>query len=363
MNFNDPRNSKYRGLHFNDPFQEWLKGHTAREEAIKDLMKLSREVLDYRHDLFPVRSVPVPTHPGYVTYDRDYFTIDYSGKVLKDYLNDYFSEDTMSSRERISYGAHDLAEFFELVLHELLVDGISIHAIEWGEKNLRGKKILLPISFHGINPSTIRVVKSKKPHILRQHFSWIAKFVNDYFDYKDEDFEEDELLLFIQSPIYKNSPVGRVLKYLKDLRAGISFGLINAEASNNPKYNLIQFEKARGKSGTPFWRKQNITRVKVRRLLKQNIVGLGVNLTPYYQVYAFREYKKHLNFLRDYLVDEFNGQVLSRIQAKNNIKRPIIMRCTGFTSNETIDRIFQELHEGKITGSEFVEKTKDDLGL
>lgn len=358
----EPPPTRFEGLHFDDPFKEWLNKHNKREQATKDITKLSNEVFDYRNDLFPVRSVPVPDRPGRVTLDQEFFTIEYSGKRLKEYLNNYFSEESYSRTEKISLGAHDLAEFFMFALHELLVDGIFINAIEWGEKKIGTKKYILPISFNGMNPSTVKIKKTQQGYSVKQSFSPFAKFINTFYTYKNAFFENDEVLIF-KHPFYPSSPVGISLKLLKDLKAGMTFSLLSGEALNNPTYKSMQFEKTRGKSSTSFWRKQKIARVKVRRIFNQNLGGSGINLTTYYQIYAYKEYKKTLNDLREYLMAEFNKQVIERIRTKNNIKRPILMRYKGFISNDQIEELFKKFQEGKITGQEFIENTKDDLGI
>ena len=363
MNIRNPNDPRFEGLHFDDPFKEWLDGHEKRKQATKDIMKLSREVLDYRNNLFPVRPVPVPDRPGRVTYDQDFFTIEYSGNVLKKYLNNYFSEESYSRTERISLGANDLAEFFMFALHELLIDGISVQAIQWGEKIIGTKRYQLPIAFHGVNPSTIKIKKTTKGYSIKQQFSRIAVFMNSYFDYKNAYFKNEELLIFKHPILYPNSPVGKSLRYLRDLKSGIEFSLLYSEALNNPAYPLLQFERIRSKSSMPSWRKEHISRVKVRRIFNQDLGGSGINLTTYYQIYAYSEYKKHLNSLRDYFVSEFNQQVMERIRSKNNIKRPLFLTYKGFTSNERIDELFEDFQNGKITGNDFIEKTKDDLGL
>lgn len=363
MNIRNSNNSRFDGLHFDDPFKEWLNGHEKREQATKDIMKLSREVLDYRNELFPIRSVPVPERPGRVTLDQDFFTIEYSGNILKKYLNNYFSEESYSRTERISLGANDLAEFFMFALHELLIDGISIQAIEWGEKIIGTKKYQLPVAFHGVNPSTVKIKSTTKGYSIKQKFSRIAVFMNTYFDYKNAYFENDEVLIFKHPTLYPDSPVGKSLRYLKDLKSGTAFSLLYSEALNNPTYPLLQFEKVRSKSASSFFRKEHITRVKVRRIFNQNIGGSGINLTTYYQIYAYLEYKKHLNNLRDYFVSEFNKQVMERIRSKNNIKAYLTFTYKGFVKNERLDELFKDFQDRRITGNEFIEKTKDDLGI
>lgn len=353
-----PPNTRFAGTHFSDPFLEWLKGFNKRERAIKDATALSSEVLNYRHELFPVRSVPVPERPGRVTLNRDFFNVQFAnGKLNKD-LTEFFSEEG-SNRDTVSYGSgHDLGEFFEMAFHGLLVNGTDAYAIEWEKVKLNNRYYMLPITFHWVNPATVHINEHDEQNFLVQKFSPISKFIVSYYEYQDHVFSKDESLIFKYPTL--RSPVSASLKYLKQLTQGMDFSLIQGQANIEPENYSLDMEKTRYETATDYWRKQNMTRVKVRRIFNQPVGGFGVSLTTYYEVYAYAEYKKHLNVLRDYFVTKFNEQVMKRIQEKNDFATPLEVVCQGFTSNEFIDEIFSKYNRGEISVDDFVKKTKDN---
>ena len=353
-------NRKFSGLHFDDPWKEFVSGHKKREEATKDGTKLFKEVYHYRDELFPVRSVPA-SRPGYVTHDQNFFRIVTKGAKTSELLTEYFAEEHSYRNDSISYsGAHDLAGFFAFVLHGLLVDGVSYAAIEWGEVKFDSKSFILPKSLSLVNPATVKIIDFSKVFAV-QKFSWVARFLNNYFEYQDHEFQKDELIVFRHPTLYPRSPVSICIKYLVNLVEGISFSLLQGKANAEPTNHSLSVEIARHKHTNDFFRKESIARVKVKRLFKQPIGEEGVGITSYYDVLAYADYKKHLNLMRDYLISVFDNQLLTQVQSKNEIKSPVKIEYGGFVSNTVIDQALKSYQEGNINVREFVEATKDDF--
>ncbi len=352
-------NIKFYGLHFEDPWKEFISGYKKREEATKDATKLFNEVFNYRNDLFPVRSVPA-SRPGYVTHDQNFFRIVTKGKKTSELLTQYFTDEHSYRDDSLSYSGNDLAGFFAFVLHGLLVDGVSYAAVEWGNVKLGLTNFMLPRSISLVNPATVEIVDSPKI-FAAQKFSWMARWLNDYFDYQNNEFQKDEIIVFKHPSLYPKSPVSICLRYLNQLTQGIQFSLRQGKANAEPTNHSIQVEKARYKLSEDYFRQQSITRAKVKRIFQQPIGEEGVGITSYYDVVAYADYKKHLNLFRDYLVSAINEQLLAHVQSKNGIKSPVKIEYGGFASNMVIDQALKSFQESKINVREFVESTKDDF--
>lgn len=352
-------NTRFTGTHFSDSFSEWLKGFTKRKRATRDVTRMSNEVLNYRLELFPIRSVPVADNPGYVRHNRDFFTVQFAnGKVNKD-LTLFFSEEG-EDRELVSYGsAHELGGFFELAFHGLLVDGIGTYVVEWERIKINNRYYTLPVGFHWVNPATVHIDERSNGKYLIQKFSLISKLTTSYYEYRDHVFKKDESLLF-KYPTIPCSPVAQSLKYLRSLTQGMDFGLLQGQANIEPENYSLELEKTRYRSASTYWRNQNMTRVKVRRIFNQPIGGLGVSVTTFYEVYAYAEYKKHLNTMRDYFVSQFNNQIMERVQKKNGFAKPLYLAYQGFASNELIEEAFSEYSRGEIDVNAFLKKIKDN---
>lgn len=352
-------NRKFEGLHFDDPWKEWIRGFKRREEAVRDVTRMSNEVWNYRNDLFPVRSVPVVERPGYVTHDRNFFSILTKGERISKDLTEYFTEEQY--REGVGYSnAHELGEFFELTLHEVLVNGISTYAVEWGNIKINGRKYTLPTSLLGINSATLEFSGGQDKIIARQKFSWLAKCLNTYFEYQNHVFHKDELIIFTHPTLYPLSPVAKSLRYLKQLRQWLVFMLWQGKANAEPTNRSIKVETARYRLTDSYLRKQVLTRIKVRRIFNQPIGGYNASLTTYYELFAYAEYKKHLNLLRRHFIKAFNGQLLMLVQNKNKIKNPLLLEYRGFASDETIDKALGDFEDRKIDVNGFLDAIKDD---
>jgi len=353
-------NKKFNGLHFSDIWKDYISGHNEREKATKDGTKLFNEVYHYRDDLFPVRSVPA-SKPGYVTHNQDFFRITTKGVKTRQLLTRYFFEEHGYRKdESIGYsGAHDLAGFFEFILQGLLVDGISYYAVEWGEVKLDSKSFILPRDLMYVNPATVKVINSPEKYAT-QKFSWVAKLVEDYFEYQDHIFQKDELLVFKHPTLFPSSPVGMAVKSLKKLNEGMDVSLWQSKANAEPTNHMLKVERSRYMDISNYWRKQSVTRVGIKRLFNQPVGDQNVGITTYYEVYAYAEYKKTLNLMRSYLAEEFNKQLLSELQIKNNIKTPITLEFRGFASNDQIDKAFEAYAKGEVDVKGFADAVKDD---
>ena len=72
-----------KGLAAGDPFLGFVKGYDRLEAAARSTMELSMEVESIRNVLFPLRDVPVPDRPGYVTHEHNYFSIESKSNRIK----------------------------------------------------------------------------------------------------------------------------------------------------------------------------------------------------------------------------------------------------------------------------------------
>ncbi len=355
-----PRNSEqFHGTHFSDPFKELLNGHAQRVSTTKDAMQLFHEVHNYRQNLFPPRSVPVSGRPGSSTLDSNFFRVSVAGSpALSRDLNGHFTDTRGYPAHGVSYdGAHDLSEFFENSLYHLLIDGIATYVIDWERIKVANRYYTIPVGLRYINPSTITIPKNG---VVKQKFSWIAKEVNNHFEYQDSRFSIKDLVIF-KHPIYPFSPVGRSLRLLKQLNQWSIFSLQQGQANVEPENHSIELERTRYKLAEPYRNREAIARAKVRRIFNQIISDTGVEATPYYEVLAFAQYKMRLNEFRDYFMKQFSEQILKQIQERNGLKNPPQIEYRGFAKNDDILSSLKEFEERKVNVEEFLKKVKDDF--
>lgn len=353
--------SKFQGLHFSDSFKEWVRGYRRRKESRKNTMLLGGEVWDMRYDLFPHRSIPIPDKPGYITYDQNFFRVVTRGSRVSQDLTYFFIDEHYYPREdKIGYdNVHSLGEFFDFVDYFLIVDGIAIYAIEWDKVKIKNRVYFLPVALSWVNPATVNFV-NEKGIVAEQKFSWVAKHAEDYYQYQDHLFKKDELLVFKHPTLFPSSPVGKSLELSKHLNDWIEYSLLNGQASNEPLNHLLPVERSRYVNLGELKREEDIKRLEVRRLFKQPIGGMDAQVTDYYAVFGYLEYKKQLNKMRGYLVGEFNKQIMDIVASNNKIKSPVTLEYRGFTSDTQLDVAFSKFRRGEINVQEFAESVKDD---
>ncbi len=357
---NRKRDYKFKGLHFHDPFFEWLRGYAKRKTTTRDAMKLSNETLNHQN-LFPLRSIPVPNKPGYVTHDYSYFRIRTRGKIIQRDMNNYFLNKYYMSRDkRIGYTSQgdELGNLLNTAYAELVIHGISAYSVEWGEVNIDGKKYELPIDFSWINPATLKFNKNGE-YFASQKYSWVSREAEDYFNYENHYFKREDILVFKHPTSFPVSPVGKSLKFVRDIQQWVRFSLWQGKASNEPGNHSLYLETARYKASEDVRRKESIARVRVRRIFKLPIGDYGVGLTAFYEVYSYAEYLKQLNIARDSIITSFCEQIFKEVQKRNGIASQLELEHRGFTSNSKIDNVLNRFKKRGITASDFVEMVED----
>lgn len=334
---------KFNATHLEDTFKEGIKGYSKRRWTTRDAMKFHNEIYNYRRDLFPTRSVPSEKNPGYSTLDTNFFRIVSRQKTVERDMNTHFVIEKYGRNEGISYGANDLSQFFMFILQDLLMHGISMYCMEWGDVRFVRKTYSVPLYLSYVNTATVSFNRGKSEIFAKQRYSWLTKKLNTYYTYNNHNFMEDETFLLTHPTHFPSSPLRESMSYIDKVREGSNFSLLQGEAFANPENHAMPIERARYDLSEKHWHAQYIARLKVRRIFKQTVGGLGVNLNTFYEAYAFAEYKKHLNDIRNYLISEFNSQILARVKEKNNITEDIVLEYAGFTSNEDIDSALRSI--------------------
>lgn len=345
----------FRGAHLEDALLSYMKGYSVREKAARDSMGIYLEVDRVSHSLFPVLQKPA-SKPGYITYHHDYFEIEAKDKTLKANLEEYFLDEYRRWDKKIYGHAHTLADFFEFIFRQIIVDGVVYYTFNWKNIDISNKKYYLPEGFYYLDPSTVSPrYKDSKIVGFEQKYSWWTILTSTYFEFCDRDFKKDQVLL-VKYPLGSNSPAQESLKYLPRIKYFWNFGLQQSQASLEPQNHSLDLEKTRYKTYQNEKREYDITRTKIRR----NFYYLyeNVHLTSYYDVYTVVRYRKYLNDMRDLFVTQFNEQVLKRIFRKSKLKEvPRLAIKKGlFMDNVTIDSYFDQFKNKQISVDVFVEK-------
>lgn len=346
-----------------DPFLGFITDYNRLEAATRSAMKLSTEVESIQHALFPTRSVPVPDHPGYVTYKQDYFSIDCEDPVLKEHLEAYFTDEHSWYRDGLYGHGDSIGGFLEMTAQQLLVTGNSFYIIDWDEVDIKDRKYQFPVDFGYLRNETMKVIR-KGGNIAgyRQKYSLFTYLKESRF--KDYDgkikprsykFEKDEII-YCQYPFATKSPTAQSIKYLSPIKRFWQFGIDQSRSGVEVENCYLPIEKARYATFAKEKRKYDIARGKIRTIFNYLMDVNGPKLTQYYDIYTVIRYKKFLNNFRDYLVKEFNEQVLAVVARKNNFGCIPKLKYGGFINNVELDSALQKYTDATLSFDQIVEQ-------
>jgi len=360
--FRQRENPDLRGCGLDDPFLRYVKGYKERDRAVNDAMMLHNEVDGIKHALFPPRSKPSPK-PGYVTYEWQNFTIEYEKQEVREDLERYFLDRHGGLRR--GFGDEfktpklpDLSELLGLFLGEqLLVDGKAFYAIDWGKVDIDDRSYILPRDLSYICTSTMKVRRRFGRVVgFKQRYSLLTRLKEKHLALRNRDFSEDEVF-FVMYPFDRKSPVQRSLKYLSRIIGFSDFGLAQSKAGAQPEDFSLELERARYKTYKQEKKKHDLARAKVRREFNY-LAQVDVKITSYYDIYSVVRYKKFLNNLRSFLVEEFNKQIFRRMAQKNGWQdSPRLSMIEGyFMSNREIDEYFRQYCSREIDLDTFIKE-------
>lgn len=349
-----------QGLIMDDPFSSFVKGYDYLWAKARDAMDLHNEVSSVQSALFPFQSIAVPGRPGYTQLSRGYFNIESDDPVVAKDLNAYFLEENSRFRENL-YGHDDsLGGFLQEVAHSLLVTGESYSLVTWDTISINGRNYCLPVDFGYVRAETMRKGRDQRMSYI-QVYSWFTylktKGLKDYDGHTQprvSHFTADEILYYTY-PFSRKTPVQRALRHLEQVQKFWQFGLAQTRGSVEVESHYLPFERARYANSYNEKRKHDIARAKIRTVFNYPLDTNGIKMTSYYDLFTVIRYKKYLNEFREYLVQEFNRQILESIVTKNHGMKGANLRLTGFVRNSQLDADLARYTKGEITFEQILE--------
>lgn len=342
------RRSKKKGYWFEDEFRSFIKDFYAYKSTYRDARKLSIEIDRVSNNLFPERR----------RVDRKYFLIKHKNPILVNDLADYFLEDYSRHRDKL-YGQYfGLTGFFSSIMHALVVYGECFYALDWEKKIIEERKYILPSDFRYLNSSSMFILHSIGRSIkgYRQKYSFFSRVRRDpaVDDMQDFNFKKDEVF-YTTYPLDKDHPVKKSMGLLKPILRFWDYMLEEGEANAQAGDYRLDLERARFLRYSEQKRKYALARARVRKNFHHLLDIDNLTITEYYDIYWVARYKKELNIVREYFVEEFNNQVLVPFAKKNKITPIPKLELKGFMSNSQIDAYFDDFKNKKIKVKEFIE--------
>jgi len=343
------RPNKKKGYWFDDEFQSFIKGFYSYKSTYRDARKLSIEIDRVSNNLFAERR----------RADRRYFLVEHTNPVLVNDLTDYFLEDYSRHRGKL-YGQYfSLTGFFSGIMHHLLVYGDCFSALDWEKKTIEDRNYILPSDFRYLSNSSMSVLRSSKGIIngYKQRYSFFSRVRHDSTIEKvnEFNFRKDEIFYTIY-PLDKEHPVKKSLGLLKPILKFWDYMLEEAEANAQTADHRLDLEIARFQRYSEQKRSYALARAKVRKNFHYLLDLDNLTITEYYDIYWVTRYKKELNQVREYFVEEFNNQILVPFAKKNKISPAPQLKLQGFMTNDEIDIYFENYKNKTINSKEFIEE-------
>jgi hypothetical protein len=199
----------------------------------------------------------------------------------------------------------------------------------------------------------------------RFRFGQVTGFVQQYTRHAEDEeakgtrfeFARDEVL-WLQWPQtlppgrMGASPLTRVLKDAGKADEFLGWMNLHAYAGTHPENHRFEVERARYGS---FDREKQRHERRVARVLSRmgvpQIFWLGTQrpMTDYFLTWELCEFGKRVSYLREYLLDEFNRQVLGAWARRNGLSEMPVIRTVGYPSPDDWQRIFAEYTRGERT--------------
>lgn len=334
-----------KGHPYPDDFLDYAKGYIALDRASRDRDKLYYEINQIKLSLFPFKSLRKQTK---------YFQIFHETKKINDDLNEHFVNDAYNS----IYSDGGLDDFLAGIAYQLLIHKHLYYSIDWESRQINGQEYILPVRFHNLDEVTMSY--KKRTHIYKQKYSLITYYTSHNFKYNE--YKKNRITLFKNEdvlhcvyPFSKVVPTKKSMRLMQKSLLYSKFLLNQGAAHTKQESSYWPLEKTKLKNNSLEKRKYDLLRAKINKNFNLVLTRIGVPITEYYEAYTWIKYKKFLNDMREYLVKEFNKQILMYTALKNNISTVPILKTTVFITNDELDYLWTIYKSGEITIHELVD--------
>jgi hypothetical protein len=346
--------SNNKGYWFTDPIQLRLRGYRKLYDAY-DVSPIKIAIDHIAGRLFGLPSGGLPLQ---CSDDR-------ASELLKEQFRPY----AQFSGVNIFADLSRIDDFLTNCGRSLLLVGRVFHKVVWSDDDTRIMMI------RRLPAETMKVYRlDQTPIRFRQHYSLFATRNAIAREYPrvhmsgDEDyrgvtfyFEPDEMFFLewsLDGDKYRGvSPAKRVLSHCKAWQAYFDRTLEMSRVQAYPELRDFRYVKAKYRSF-----KQETERFKQAQIEMQKPFRViqDVPKTEYFDVWEAKEMLLFVGRLRQYLLDEFNAQIVAPLLRRNGIDAEARYVCDYELTNEQIQELFQRYEQGELGYKEVVDELLAD---
>jgi hypothetical protein len=256
------------------------------------------------------------------------------------------------------YGqSYNLENFLRGVLHGIIVFGRAFYAVDYFNDSLVGGWVVERIRCLPVETITANYHNGAIKGFTQQYSSKCS--FEGVQNYKAEFLPEE---VFFTQWIFDDDKGVSPLLSLRDNsqteRKFMNLAQKQFNALSHPDDHSFRTEKARYTSFEKEKKKSETAKLKsiskIGGIIRQP-------MTDYYDAYYFAKNRKKVASMREYLVEEFNSQILAVLSTKNGLTQPARLKIVDYLSSIEIGKLIDDHKSSKISSKELVDMLAKDM--
>jgi hypothetical protein len=266
----------------------------------------------------------------------------------KSFLNDYNCRELYSPY-------YDLVGFLRAVFYSTIVYGKAFYAVDYADNN----GCWLVKSIHWLPVETMTPNYDQKGVIKGFTQKYSSKGNDEIKNYRMEFLPEE--IFFVEWNFDGDkkgvSPLLRLYSNANREKELWDFMQRKFYAQTHQDDHSLSVEQARY---APFEEaKKQADDAKIKNISK--IGGLlDVPMTEYYYAYYFAKNRKRIAMIREYLVNDFNTQIVATLSRKNGLTEIPKIAITNYLTSEQIESHINDFKKAKITSDQLIKLLLED---
>ena len=204
-------------------------------------------------------------------------------------------------------------------------------------------------------------IKSKKGYVT-SFYQQYSKRCKDEKLCKKTAFTPDEIF-FVEWVFTKGlskgiSPLKPLIPYADRHLKFLEVMTSKTYAMAHPKDHSLKVEKARFASWDKEKKLNNISELIIRAT-----IGTWSNapMTEYFATLRFAQSRQKIAVIREYLVEQFNLQVMSNLSKKNGLDEPASMKLKGYLTSDQIGKLISRYEKAEISQEDIQKILQSDM--
>lgn len=288
-----------------------------------------------------------------------HFEIVSSSSDLRRFFSDILLGDQF---EGIYCEAHDLEDFLKSVLVSLLIFGKAFYKIDWTKQDYKKNETRWIVEkIRWLAVETMSVVKANNlVQSFRQEYSRHCSY--EGLREIRIDFEPDEVFFiewgFDGEAKKGKPPLRRSIPLVKEMYKFLEYINLRIKAEYRPEDRSYAVESAQFTPWEEAVKKNDQCKMRIQDALG---VKPEAPMTEYYDIYQFIKSRRKIAQIREYLLSEFNEQIVNRISKKNDFPESPMIKLVGYKSVSEIEELFDDFKNKEISSKEVMDAFQDQL--